>query len=220
LIRRRPAAAWRIARWSIAVLAAASLLLLMPVAYVELACRGDAGGAPYAPLVAEEAFRRSEANTYLTYPEWHIVYAYDGLAEVLKSGDEYRFDYLRSVAGFWRSTCALMRVADAHGGADWPTRITIHTIGVSFTLEMAVKGAYEETIGRAAAWVRGPGKTPQDRAIAAMAVDYAAFLRQTPWYRYPFRRAAGELWSAPLAGVGRGWARRRGGGAEFSAKRA
>ena len=34
---------------------------------------------------------------------------------------------------------------------------------------------------------RAPSKTPQDKAVAAMAADYAAFLRQTPWYEYPFR---------------------------------
>ncbi len=30
----------------------------------------------------------------------------------------------------------------------------IHTIGVSFTAEMIAKAAYEETIGRATAWLR------------------------------------------------------------------
>jgi hypothetical protein len=78
--------------------------------------------------------------------------------------------------GFWRSTCALMRVADEHGGADWGTRSTIHTIGVSFTAEMAFKAAYEETIGRVTAWLRGSEKTPQDKAVARMATDYSAFL--------------------------------------------
>jgi hypothetical protein len=55
-----------------------------------------------------------------------------------------------------------MRVADAHGGADFDTRSMIHTVGVSFTAEMAVKAAYEETIGRATAWIRGREKTPED----------------------------------------------------------
>ena len=53
-----------------------------------------------------------------------------------------------------------------HGGADWDTRSMIHTIGVSFTAEMLAKAAYEETIGRATAWLRGPRKTPQDAVVA------------------------------------------------------
>jgi hypothetical protein len=190
------------------------------VVYVELGCRGEAQPSAYEPLIGDPAFHRREANAYLTYPEWHIVYAYDGLAEALETGDEHAFGYAASVAGFWRSACAVMRVADAHGGADAPTRSTIHTIGVSFTVEMAVKAAYEETVGRTAAWLRGRGKTPQDEALAAMAADYAAFLRQTPWYAYPFTRKAGELWDAPIDGVARGWERRLGIGAELLSKAA
>ncbi len=219
-MRRLAAAAWRVVKWPLAGAVVLGLLLLAPVGYVELGCRGEGVEQPYTALITDPAFQRREANTYLTYPEWHIVYVYDGLAEALKTGDEYAFDYISSVASFWRSTCALMQVADAHGGADRDTRIMIHTIGVSFTAEMGLKGAYEETIGRATAWLRGTGKTPQDTVVAEMAVDYAAFLRQTPWYVYPFRREAGELWAAPVDGVVRGWERRFGIGLEFAAKAA
>lgn len=219
-MRRLGGALWRIARWPVAALGVALVLLLTPVAYVEVACRGETRAQTYRPSIADPASQRREANTYLTYPEWHIVYAYDGLAEALEAGDEYGFEYLAAIAGFWRSACALMQVADEHGGADGPTRITIHTIGVSFTLEMGLKGAYEETIGRATAWIRGPEKTPQDKVIADAAAEYAAFLRQTPWYQYPFTREARKLWAAPLSGRLRGWERRLGIGLEFTAKTA
>lgn len=211
---------WRLLKRLTLAALIAIVLLMMPVAYVELACRGDARPQAYEPLIADPAFRRAEANTYLTYPEWHIVYAYDGLAQALQRGDEHLFDYGASVAGFWRSTCALMRTADAHGGADWGTRSTIHTIGVSFTAEMAIKAAYEETVGRFAAWVRGDRKAPQDRVVAAMATDYSAFLRQTPWYEYPFARERSKVWAAPIDGVVRGWERRLGIGLEFTLKAA
>ena len=213
-------AIWRFAKWPVRVAGVVLIPLLIPVGYVELACRGNATEQTYRPVITDAAFQRREANTYLTYPEWHIVYAYDGLAETLKHGDEHAFDYFSSVAGFWRSTCALMRVADAHGGADFDTRSMIHTVGVSFTAEMAVKAVYEETIGRATAWIRGREKTPEDRAIAAIAIDYAAFLRQTPWYQYPFTSKIGELWSAPSSDVVRGSERRFGIGTEFAAKAA
>jgi hypothetical protein len=218
-MRRLRAIAWRLTKWSIVAGLVAVVVLLLPVGYVELACRGDARTQTYQPLITDPSSRRPEANTYLTYPEWHIVYAYDGLAEALKTGDEHAFDYASSVAGFWRSTCSLMRVADEHGGADGPTRTMIHTIGVSFTMEMAAKAAYEESLGRLAAWIRGQRKTPQDVAIAEMATDYAAFLRQTPWYKYPFARESQKLWKAPVDGVVRGWERRLAIGTEFGVKR-
>ena len=216
---RKAFALRRLFRRAVACVLIAIVLLLCPIAYVELGCRAPAGAQAYEPLITDPAFRRTETNTYLTYPEWHIVFAYDGLAQSLKTGDEHHFDYLRSVAGFWSSTCALMRVARAQGGAETNTRMMIHTIGASFTAEMLAKAAYEETIGRLTAWLRGPRKTPQDAVIAAMASDYAAFLRQTPWYRYPFHQKARELWAAPIEQFARGWERRLGIGLEFEAKR-
>jgi hypothetical protein len=83
---------------------------------------------------------------------------------------------------------------------------------------MLAKAAYEETMGRATAWLRGPRKTTQDAVIAVVATDYAAFLRQTPWYQYPFNRKAHELWAAPVDQFVRGWERHLAIGLEFEAK--
>lgn len=208
----------RLLKWILTLLILLVIGLGAPVAYVETACRGEVTPNAYKPLITDPAFQRQEANTYLTYPEWHIVYAYDGLTETLKDGDEYQFDYVSSVLGFWKSTCALMQVADQHGGADRPTRVMIHTIGVSFTLEMGLKAAYEETVGRVFSWLRGPEKTPQDKAVLDVAADYSAFLRQTPWYRYDFDKANQALWAAQITEPYRGWERRLAIGAEWKAK--
>jgi hypothetical protein len=209
---------WKLLKWSLAAIVLVILLLLSPVAYIEAFCHGERTEEPYMPLIKDTAFHRREANTFLTYPEWHIVYAYDGLAQTLKTGDEYAFDYISSIKGFWTSACALTKIADAHGGADSSTRMTIHTIGVSFTLEMALKAAYEETIGRLTAVLRGEKKTPQDQVAAGMAIDYAAFLRQTPWYKYPFDSQMRKLEEAPETDPVRGRERRFALGAEWWAK--
>lgn len=208
----------KLLKWSVAGIALLAVPLLGPVAYVELACTSDATGAPYQPLITDPQFQRREANSYLTYPEWHIVYAYEGLAEVLKTGDEHEFPYLASIAGFWRASCALNKVANAHGGADQNTRQTNHVIGASFTLEMGMKALYEETLGRLFALFRGAEKSPQDIVSAEMANDYAMFLYQTPWYKYEFTAARAKLWDAPLTMPVRGWERRLALGGEWSAK--
>lgn len=208
----------RLIKWLLIVIVLVIIAAVSPIGYVELACRGDVRQPGYKPMIADTAFRRAEANTYLSYPEWHIVYAYDGLAETLKSGDEYQFPYLDSVVGFWSSTCKLMKIADDHGGADRATRTMIYTIGASFDLEMGLKAAYEETLGRLFATIRGPQKTPQDEEALKMAVDYSAFLRQTPWYKYDFDRANQALWAAPMTYRLRGWERRLALGGEWKAK--
>lgn len=209
----------RLAKWLALSLVLLVLLLLAPVGYIETFCTAEPEQATFTPKMTDPAFLRAEANSYLTYPEWHIVYAYEGLANVLKTGDEYEFGYTRSVVGFWASFCALNREADRHGGADVATRRTIHVIGVSFTLEMGMKALYEETVGRLFALVRGPEKSPQDRYAAEMAEDYGQFLHQTPWYKYDFDGAVEKLWAEPVTSL-RSWERRLALGGEWKAKAA
>jgi hypothetical protein len=209
---------WRILKWVGFGLLAFVLGLAAPIAYLEFGCRGEPGAAPAAPIITAKEYQRAEANTFLTYPEWHIVYAYEGLAEVLKTGDEHDFNYFASVASFWSCACTVTRTADAHGGADAATKQTIYVIGASFTLEMAMKALYEETLGRLFTWTRST-KTTQDIVSAEVATEYAAFLQQTPWYMFDFNAAVTKLWSAP-ADSSRGWERRLALSGEWKAKSA
>jgi hypothetical protein len=211
---------WRLTKWGLLALFLVVLCLAAPVAYVAAACKGTPGKQGYQPIITEAEFQRKEANSYLTYPEWHIVYAYEGLARALETGDEYEFGYFSSVKGFWSAACALNKVAAAHGGADAATVRTNYVIGASFTLEMGMKALYEETMGRLFAAMRGPVKSPQDVIAAEMASDYAAFLQQTPWYKYPFDQEVANLWNAPLDMPVRGWERRLALGGEWKAKAA
>ena len=138
------------------------LALLAPVGYVEVACRGgDAVASDYQPLLPE-AWHRAEGRTLMTYPEWHIVHAYDDYAQVITEGDPHDFGYLKAVGGFWGSLCALSEASPPHGGFDWTTKQTIYVIGVSFTAELMLKAAYEETVGRFYTWRRGPEHSTLD----------------------------------------------------------
>jgi hypothetical protein len=168
-----------------------------PIAATEIVCRAEPAPerSPSAPMIREPEWQRAEIRSYLSYPEWAIVHAYEDFAGVLRKGDEDDFDYLASVGGFWRGMCNLNRVASAMGGSSVDMKVMLHTIGLSFTAEMALKGVWEESIGRASVLVRGPERTSEDRLSLAVAEDYAAFLRQTPWYEYPFAEKVEALWS-------------------------
>jgi hypothetical protein len=211
---------WRLFKWGLLALFVAVLALAAPVIYVATACKGTPGKQDYQPIITEPEFQRQEANSFLTYPEWHIVYAYEGLARALETGDEHSFGYFSSIKGFWSAACALNKVAAAHGGADRNTVRTNYVIGASFTLEMGMKALYEETLGRLFAALRGPAKSPQDVIAAEMASDYAEFLQQTPWYKYPFDQEVANLWNAPMTMPLRGWERRLALGGEWKAKAA
>ncbi|KMW58610.1 hypothetical protein AIOL_003588 [Candidatus Rhodobacter oscarellae] len=193
------------------------LLLLAPVGYNELACSGEPVADSYQPIVSDPDWHRAEARSFLTYPEWHIVHAYDDYARVIRDGDPHQFGYVQAVRGFWGSLCALTEVSARHGGFDWVTKQTIYTIGVSFTLELGLKAAYEETLGRIATLIRGQKRAPLDDLSAKQAADYAAFLQQVPWYRWDF---AGDVAALKSANTGswRDTERRVALGLEFRAK--
>ncbi len=190
--------------------------LLAPVAWVETMCRPTAEDRPYTPLVGAE-WQRPEGRTLLTYPEWHIVNAYADYATVIGSFDPHDFGYLTSIAAFWSSTCALSKVSGEHGGFQGPIKQTIYTIGVSFTAELLLKAAYEETVGRLFTLLRGEGRSPLDDLSARQAADYAVFLQQVPWYEWDFTRSAAEL-DAAATDVLRDRERRIALGLEYRAK--
>ncbi|MBW4709953.1 hypothetical protein KX928_19390 [Roseobacter sp. YSTF-M11] len=211
----------RLWRWITRLLLAGIIcvvLLVSPVIYVETACRGDGVSEPYAAVLPPEV-HRAEARTLMTYPEWHIVHAYDDYAKVISAGDPHDFGFLRSIAGFWQSLCALTEASARHGGVDGETRQLVYVIGVSFSAELLLKAAYEETAGRVIAMVRGSPRAPLDDLSARQAADYARFLQQTPWYKWDFQRDAQAL-QDQATGVLRDRERRFALGLEYGAKAA
>jgi hypothetical protein len=182
------------------------LVLTATIGVTETVCRGAAakdGGSGdvtwHTVLLPDET--RNEVDSYITYPEWSVVYAYDDFAAVTRRGSESDFHYLESIRGFWTSLCAVKRVAPRHGQVTFDYNAMLYIIGPSFTAEMAAKGLYENSIGALTAWIRGPARTPEDEFALSMADDYAQFLRQTPWFAYPFFDRLKRFWTeVPLTG--------------------
>jgi hypothetical protein len=184
---------------AIAVAALAALAIVataIPVVVIEVGCgRGEVPvSQDRAAIVADPGYRRAEGDSYLTYPEWNIVQAYADLAGVTREASESRYNYARAIATFWSSMCSATATARKIGPVTPDQRITDYIIGASFSLEMAVQGLYERTIGALTAWLRGEKKTPEDEFNQRFLEDYAAFLQQTPWYQYPFKEELIRFW--------------------------
>ncbi|MGQ3049352.1 MAG: hypothetical protein ACT6Q8_07595 [Niveispirillum sp.] len=198
-----------------------------PILYVEKACRADTAPAPATPsrlaALGYGTEVRPALDTYLSYPEWYIVHAYEDFAHTLSVGDESAFAYGRSVATYWSTLCHLNRFSSAKGEATFNVKAMLYTIGHSFALEMGAKAAYENTLGALSEWIRGPEKTEQDRLSAEMAADYVGFLYLKPWYMYDFTAWADKLSALPTDAPPsplRSWERKIGIGLELRAKAA
>lgn len=193
---------WRAGKRLLMGLAALVVLIAIPIVWTETGCRSprEPDPEPFQSAL-DAAHRRDEVNTYLTYPEWSIVHAYEDLAGVTRKGSESDFAYMRSVANYWSSLCSLTRLATSRGSIAFDYKLMLYTIGISFAAEMGLKGAYELTIGKATAWLRGPQRTPEDEFALGVADEYAAFLRQTPWFEFPFGARLRQFWTrTPLWG--------------------
>lgn len=200
------------------VVALLAVVLVAPVIYVETSCRGEGGGEEYASLLPSE-HHRAESRTFMTYPEWHIVHAYDDYAKVISTGDPHEYGYLRSIGQFWSSLCQLSEKSSAHGGIDGATKQMVYVIGSSFTLELMLKAAYEETVGRVVTVLRGSQRAETDDLSAEQAAAYARFLQQIPWYKWDFREDAQVLEALQGQGI-RDRERKTALGLEYGAKAA
>ncbi|XDA96922.1 hypothetical protein AB1M95_12385 [Sulfitobacter sp. LCG007] len=188
------------------------------ILWVETQCRGPLYTQAPSRFITSETDRRPEGRSFLTYPEWHVVFTYRDYAETLFEAAPQDFGYWNAVRSFWTSSCAMNREADRYGDAGTAARQTLYVVGASFTTEMAAKAVYENTLGRLAS-LAGTD-TEQDRIEEEMAADYAEFLEQTPWYRFDFAQWRARLWDAPVTHHLRGWERRIALGIEWSAKAA
>jgi hypothetical protein len=171
------------------------LISAVPVLWIEARCM-----EPYRPAATSfksllpAADHRDEINSYLTYPEWAVVHAYADLAAATRNGSESDYNYFGAIRRFWSSLCSIRKMASTRGQISGDYRLSLHVIGLSFTGEMAIKGAYEKTLGRLTAVIRGSKRTPEDDFALRLADDYAEFLRQVPWYEYPFGTKLKQFW--------------------------
>ncbi|WFU38510.1 hypothetical protein QA640_29345 [Bradyrhizobium sp. CB82] len=205
----------RFGRIVLTLLALIAVAILGPVAYIEGTCQpasqpaAPATAAVTLPLIGEKGYRRPLDNTYFTFPEWYIVYSFEDFGRFLDQSSESHFGYLRHILGFWRSFCTINRAVPAAAESRFDVKMMIYVIGISYSAEYAIKGLYENTIGRAFEWIRGQKLTPQDEYARAVLQDYAAFLYTIPWYKYPFSDTLNGLTaiSAPTPSTLRTWER-------------
>src|SRR5436190_1918100 len=138
-------------------------MTLRRAALVSLACaivalyldaRAHAGALGVMPRAAmstgasqtPEALRRAPAQTYLTYPEWFLVYSPREYAELLVNRPPSTFPYLGHIAQLWQGYRGIYLASK-----DYPFNTEYHVmiwvIAISTTVEYTIKGGYEVLFG-------------------------------------------------------------------------
>jgi FAD/FMN-containing dehydrogenase len=173
--------------------------------------RMDVGRVERARLDSLPVYARPESQSYLAHPEWFIVYSADEYAAWTADRLPHGFPYARSVGQFWQNWKMVSRASDRENAPNGQYSLMLGVIGISYSVEYALRGAYEGTVGRFTAWTAGGRMTAEDRFAHQVAADYAKFIHTIPWYQYPFGKQLRALWSdVPLWGPGivRKWERR------------
>jgi hypothetical protein len=157
-----------------------------------------------------KGYFRSESATYLTLPEWYIVYSADEYASFVKSRAPSRFPYFAAVGQYWRYYKQACRATKRVYPFDAGNHLMLGVIGMSFSAENVVKGLYENTVGVLSENI-GFYHTAEDVFARKTAQEYAEFIHATPWYEFPFATKLKRLWTqTPLWGPDpvRKWERR------------
>jgi hypothetical protein len=115
-------------------------------------------------------------------------------AQYVKDHAPTDFPFFGHIGQFWQG---YRNVNDAIK-RDYPFNFGYHAmivvIGVSTTVEYALRAVYETLIGRLSALTARHGLTEEDRFGARVAQDYVDFIRVRPWYEYNFKAGLEALW--------------------------
>ena len=166
-------------------------------------------------------YARSEQNTYLTVPEWFIVYSSMEYTNCLKQGHPSQFPYFSSIVEYWQTYAKITQSIHGRYPLDPGEHVALFVIGTSYSVELAVKGVYENTIGRLSELLSTGSITPEEGAITKANQDYVDFIATYPFYEFSYASELQRFWSTtPLwsANPLRSWERKFAFTLEFSIK--
>jgi FAD/FMN-containing dehydrogenase len=146
-------------------------------------------------IEAIAGYHRPESRTFLTVPEWYIVFNPEEYARHLKDKPPSAFPYFASIAEFWRLYDDVDDLVERRYPTDWGSHLMLMVIGTSYTVELAIKSLYENTIGRLSEWSAEGRRTSEDELDWQYADEYVRFIYVYPWYEFPFWQRLKDFWS-------------------------
>ena len=141
-------------------------------------------------------YTRPEDDTFLSYPEWYIVWSYQEKADFQEHNLPSRFPYFAAVRQYWGSYCCISRLIRGRYPLNFGEHVMLFVIGTSFSAEYILKGSYEKTIGALSEWSSSHEITEEDQFAYKVAREYADFVHVRPFYEFQFAKQVKGLWAS------------------------
>ena len=150
-----------------------------------------------AKLGRLKSYYKGEEQTFLTLPEWYLVFNPNEYADFLKTGNNPSdFPFFKSIDEYWVLYDRVKMLTEGKYPENSEYQTMLQVIGISTTAEYLLKGVYENTIGRFARWTAS-ADTDEDLLIQQAHTAYGKLIYDKAWYHFPFWSWAKKIWTEP-----------------------
>lgn len=142
-----------------------------------------------------KGYYRGEQQTFLTIPEWYLVFNPLEYADFLQGGNNPSdFPFMGSLDEYWTLYDRVLSIGNSYSADSSKYTTMLQVIGISTTVEFMYKALYENTIGRFTRWTADGKDTPEDVIIASAHRAYSDLLFDEVWYLFDFWSWVEKVW--------------------------
>jgi hypothetical protein len=143
------------------------------------------------PLTPRKDIRPAD-QTFLTFPEWYLVFSPEEQANYFKHTTVTSFPFNSHTRQIWESYRIVNNQIKGNFPPNGGYHFMIWVIGSSASVEYSVKAVYEKLIGR----ITDTHEviTDEDKFNAKFTQAYVEFIKDRPWYEFDFKTQLKDLW--------------------------
>lgn len=144
------------------------------------------------PITPKNDVRPAD-QTFLTFPEWYLVFSPEEQANYFKKQTASSFPFMSHTRQIWESYHIVNNQIKGNFPPNNGYHFMIWVIGTSASIEYAIKAWYETIVGRITDTYTP--KTEEDKFNAKFTNDYVKFIKDRPWYEFDFKSRLKNLWT-------------------------
>jgi FAD/FMN-containing dehydrogenase len=143
-----------------------------------------------------KGYYRDEAQTFLTVPEWYLVFNPKEYADYLEAeNDPSDFPFYASIDEYWTLYDRSMKLVSEGYAENEEYNTMLDVIGMSITLEYTAKMLYENTVGQMFSWFSNGTMSDDEKMIIQAQRAYSDMIYDKAWYEFSFMPWVKKVWS-------------------------